>query len=122
MRARLKSLRSEEIADLASWAPAISDEFAVPLVLEVGPLGLRGREEFELLVVTPRWLLRRHGEDGVVSGRAKLIVFSWDYRRVKEFLAREVSACEGETWPEVARRVGRVADWLGDAENVVGLR
>ncbi len=36
--------------------------------------------------------------------------------------AREMAACAGETWPAVARRVGRIADWLGDAENLVGLR
>ncbi|HZZ83990.1 MAG TPA: immunity 8 family protein [Anaeromyxobacteraceae bacterium] len=122
MRARLKSLRSDDVPDLARYAPALPDEFAVPLILEVGPLGLRGREEFELLVVTPRWLLRRHGAGGVVSGRSKLIVFEWDFARVKAFLTREVAACSGESWPEVARRVGRFADWPGDAENVIGLR
>ncbi len=121
MRARLKSLRSDEIDDLPAWSPPLPDEFAVPLVLEVGALGHRGRERFDLLVVTPRWLERRHGRRGSVRGRGLLIVFEWDFPRLKAFLAREVERCSGATWPEVARQVGRLADWEG-GENVVGLR
>ena len=123
MRARLKSLRSDEIPDLARYVPPAPDDFAVPLVLEVGPLGARGRERFELLAVTPRWLLERHGKSGAVVGRGKLIVFEWSFERIKAFLAREVERCHGETWPEVARKVGRIADWEGeDGGDIVGLR
>ena len=122
VRARLKSLRSDEIPDLARWSPPEEDAFAVPLVLEVGPLGLRGRERFDLLVVTPAWLLERHGRRGAVPGRGLLVVFEWSYERVKAFLAREVERCSGQTWPDVVRQVARLAEWEGDEENVVGLR
>ena len=122
MRARLKSLRSDEIPDLARWVPPEPDDFAVPLVLEVGALGLRGRERFDLLVVTPRWLEARHGRRGAVVGRGKLLVFEWSYERVRAFLAKEVEACTGRTWPELARKVSRIADWEGEGEEVVGLR
>jgi hypothetical protein len=124
MRARLKKLSSDDVPDLAHYTPALADEFAVPLVLEVGPLGLRGRERFELLVVTPKWLLERHGKEGAVVGRAKLIVFEWSLERIQSFLAREVERCSGATWPDVARKVARLAEWEGEGEgeNVVGLR
>jgi hypothetical protein len=121
MRARLKSLRSDEIEDLASWRPPQPDAFAVPLVLEVGVLGQRGRERFDLLAVTPRWLLERHGEEGAVLGRGLLVVFGWDYARIRRFLHRQVEGCSGRTWPEVAHKVGRFAEWEGDPENVIGL-
>jgi len=122
MRARLKSLRSDEIEDLERFVPHVPDEFAVPLVLEVGALGLRGKERFELLVVTPSWLLRRHGRKGAIMGRGKLIVFEWNFERIKGLLARKVETCSGATWPEVAGKVDRMADWEGEGENVVGLR
>ncbi len=122
MRARLKSLRSDEIPDLARWRPPVPDAFAVPLVLEVGPLGLRGRERFDLLVVTPAWLRERHGQEGAVLGRGLLVVFEWRFERVKAFLARAVEGCSGRTWPELVRQVSRIAEWEGDEENVVGLR
>jgi hypothetical protein len=121
MRARLKALRSDEISDLASWAPPESGVFAVPLVLEVGPLGLRGREQFDLLVVTPAWLLERHGRRGAIAGRGKLLVFEWDYARLRTWLAKEVERCSGRTWPEVARKVGRLAEWEGEGGEVIGL-
>jgi hypothetical protein len=122
MRARLKSLRSDAITDLPRWRPPVSDEFAVPVVLEVGPLGLRGRERFDLLVVTPRWLLAHHGAEGAVLGRGLLLVFAWSYEGIRAFLARQVEACSGETWPEVARQVGRLADWEGEGAEIVPLR
>jgi hypothetical protein len=121
MRARLKALRSDEVPDLARFVPADPHEFAVPLVLEVGPLGLRGKEQFELLVVTPRWLEARHGRRGAVPGRGLLLVFEWDLPRLKAFLAKEVERCSGRTWPEVARKVGRLAEWEGEGGEVIGL-
>jgi hypothetical protein len=122
MRARLKALRSDAVPDLSRYVPAVPGDFAIPLALEVGPLGLRGRERFELLVVTPRWLERRYGRRGAVPGRGKLVVFEWDLERIRAFLARKIEACTGDTWPEVARKVGRIAEWEGDGEAVVGLK
>jgi Immunity protein 8 len=122
MRARLKSLTSDEVPDLEHYVPPAADDFAVLVMLEVGPLGLRGRERFELLVVTPRWLQRRHGRKGMVLGQGKLIVFEWSFERIQAFLAREVERCSGETWPELARKVARIAEWEGDESNVIGLR
>jgi hypothetical protein len=122
MRARLKSLVSDDVPDLASFAPDPPDDFAIKLVLEVGALGLRGRERFDLLVVTPRWLLTRHGRHGAVLGSGLLVVFEWSYERIRRFLAKKIEACSGATWPEVTRKVSRIAEWEGDEENVVGLR
>ena len=74
----------------------------MPLVLEVGPLGLRGRERFELLVVTPRWLQARHGRRGAIPGRGKLIVFEWDLDRLRACISRARSSAAaagpGPTW------------------------
>jgi hypothetical protein len=123
MRARLKKLTSDTIEDLEGFVPPQPDEFAVPLILEVGPLGLRGRERFHLLVVTPRWLQVRHGEEGQVLGRGKLIVFGWSYERIKAFLTRKVEGCEAETWPDLVKQVARIAEWEGgDPGSVVALR
>jgi hypothetical protein len=122
VRARLKSLRSDDVPDLAAWRPPRPADFAVPLVLEVGALGHRGRERFDLLAVTPAWLASRHGGGGLVLGAGLLLLFEWDFPRVKAFLAKEVEACSGPTWPDVARQVGRFSRWEGaDGEGVVGL-
>jgi hypothetical protein len=121
MRARLKALRCDDVPDLTRWSPPDPEAFALPLVLEVGPLGLRGKERFDLLVVTPRWLEDRHGRRGAVPGKGLLLVFEWDLPRLRAFLAKEVERCSGRTWPEVARKVGRLAEWEGEGGEVVGL-
>jgi hypothetical protein len=125
MRARLKSLESDAIPDLAGWRPPDPEEFAVPLVLQVGALGLRGRERFRLLAATPRWLEARNRRPGAVLGRGLLVVFSWNLPRIRALLAREVERCSGPTWPDVARQVGRFAEWEGEDDGgsgeVVGL-
>jgi hypothetical protein len=122
VRARLKSLRSDEIDDLPRFRPQDPERFAVPLVLQVGPLGLRGRERFDLLVVTPAWLLDRHGRAGAVFGRGLLLVFEWDFPRLKALLARKVETCTGKSWPDVARAVSRLAEWEGEGAEVIPLR
>jgi hypothetical protein len=75
-------------------------------VLEVGVLGQKRRERFDLLAVTPRWLLERHGADGAVLGRGLLVVFRWDHARTRRFLAGLVENCSGRTWPEVVLHPG----------------
>ncbi len=121
MRARLKGLRSDDVPDLARWRPPDPDAFAVSLVLEVGALGLRGRERFDVLVVTPAWLAERHGRHGIVPGAGLLLVFEWDHARIRAFLAREVERCTGRNWPEVARKVARLGRWEGEDGGVVAL-
>ena len=122
MRARLKSLRSDEVPDLARFRPPDPESFAVPLVLEVGPLGLKGRERFDVLAVTPGWLLARHGRESAVLGRGLLLVFEWDYPRLRAFLAKKVEACSARTWPELARAVSRIAEWEGEGAEVISRR
>ena len=126
MRARLKAIEAEGIPDLAAWRPPDPERFAVPLVLEVGVLGQRGRERFRLLAATHAWLRERDHRRGAVLGRGLLLVFAWDLPRIRALLAREVERCSGPSWPDVARQVNRFAVWEGEADDdsggVAGLR
>jgi hypothetical protein len=49
-------------------------------------------------------------------------VFEWDLERLRSWLAREVERCAGRTWPEVARKVGRLAEWEGEDAETIDLR
>src|SRR3990172_9866143 len=112
MRARLKILTSDHAPALRRYVPPAADEFAVPLALEIGPIGVVGRKRFELLVVTPKWLLKRHGKRGLVVGRGKLLAFEWDFDRIRAYLHREVERCSAESWPELARKGARIGAWV----------
>ena len=90
--------------------------------IKVGILGLGniGTGTVEILRKNGA-LLERHGRRGAIAGRGKLLVFEWDYARLRTWLSKEVERCTGRTWPEVARKVGRLAEWEGEGGEVIGL-
>jgi hypothetical protein len=77
----------------------------------VGPIGTDGEESFDVVVCTPRWIERWVRENGPLVGRHHLIVEEYDRPRIQLYLTDEVEACEGETWPDVARQIGRIGKW-----------
>lgn len=102
---------SADIDDLENHRPADPERFSFVLDLLVGPTGGEGEEQFELVVSTPTWLAERYGPDEVVSGRHRLIVFSYDWVRIESFLRKAVSRCDADDWKGVAEKVGRFARW-----------
>jgi hypothetical protein len=101
---------SVQVADLESWRPGQVD-FALPVRLIVGPEGCVGEESFDLTVCTAGWLLDLARRDGVVDGRHCLIVETFDYRTILAYVTKRVSACDGETWEEVASKLSRLGHW-----------
>ena len=111
MRAELKHLHSPDIEDLKSYRPRIDDDFGFLLQMMVGPEGDAGEESFDILVCTPEWIKHRHKIDDLVLGRHFLIVFEYEYNRLLRFLQESCGQCSGETWEEVANKVGRIGKW-----------
>jgi hypothetical protein len=107
MRARLRGVHSPDVDDLAAYRPS-SDGFAVLMQLLVGPDDGSGEESFDVLVCSPRWLQQ---QPAPVIGRHHLVVSHFDLGAIEEFLRRQVESCAGETWSEVASKVGRIGRW-----------
>jgi Immunity protein 8 len=105
---------SPDIEDLEQYVPADPGNFGFALLLMVGPQGDKGEEQFQLHVVTPEWLERRYRADGPVVGRNMLIAFEYDWPRIERYLRRQVAGCTGESWTEVATKIGRFALWEFD--------
>jgi hypothetical protein len=111
MRAQLRRLHSPDIENLASYTPNRSDGFGFLLQVMAGPQGREGEESFDVFVCTPEWLKENRGASDVVVGRHHLIVFRYDYDRLKRFLEGYCYQCSGETWQEVAQQLGRLGKW-----------
>ena len=94
MRAQLKRLHSPDVYDLETFAPEPADDFGFLLQVMVGPEGVEGEESFDVMVCTPEWLKRNFKTSDIVIGRHRLIVFEYDYPRLKSFLARRCEKCE----------------------------
>lgn len=111
MRAQLKRLHSPDVYDLEKFAPDPADDFGFLLQLMVGPEGEPGEESFDVTVCTPEWLKRNFKPSDFVIGRHRLIVFEYDYARLRAFLARRCEKCMADTWLEIASQLSRLGHW-----------
>lgn len=109
MKAELRRLHSPDVSDLTSWSP--DGDFGVLVQLMAGPEGGPGEESFDITLCTAGWLAGRVRLEGIVDARHHLLVDSYDYDRLERYLSERVSACEGESWSEVAMRLGRLGKW-----------
>lgn len=111
MKATIRSFFSTDISNLATYQPDEDDNFGFLLQLMVGPTEGKGEESFDVEVCTPNWLAHTYAKSDLVIGRHHLIVFSYDYERIRSFLTSYVEKCEGASWREVAMKVSRLGKW-----------
>src|ERR1700694_1394372 len=111
MNAEIRALYSPDIHDLEFWKPPQLDSFGILLQLIAGPAGEKGEESFDLVLCTPRWLAETHAPEDIVVGRPHLIVKQYRYEAIVNFIREYVASCSGDTWEEVAEKLGRLGKW-----------
>lgn len=111
MRPQLKHVHSPDVEDVESYAPPDTGRFGILVQLMVGPEGHDGEESFDVVLCTPRWLAEQVEEAGVLDLRHHLLVDSWDWGRVLDYVERFLASVEAPSWPEVAAIVGRLGRW-----------
>lgn len=118
MRAEIKALYSLDVHDLEGYSPVVPDSFSLNLRLIVGPYREAGEESFDVQVCTPKWLMQNFGCEEVIVGRHLLIVFEYNFARIKSKIEKFVTQCAGKSWEEVALKVARLGYW--EFEDYVG--
>lgn len=111
MRAELKRIHSPDTFDVAAFEPKDSECFALLFQLMIGPSGTEGEESFDVIVCTPQWLQQQYGPSNVVVGMHHLIVFQYDFERIRRRIERFIASCEGESWEGLARQLSRLGRW-----------
>jgi hypothetical protein len=111
MQAVLKGLHCTDIANLETYVPEEEDNFGFVLRAMVGPLNDKGEESFDITVCTPKWLTKTYQHSEVLLGLHKLLVFKYDYLRVRGFIEKFLMRCSGDTWQEVAQKVSVLGQW-----------
>lgn len=109
MKAELKRLHSPDVKCLETHVPARPECFGIFVQAMVGLVGQEGEESFDFTLCTPSWFASL--ESATVMGQYHLIVQKYDYAVVDAFVRDFCAKCEGETWDEVARRVGALGRW-----------
>ena len=107
MKPILRRLLSPDVHDLRTFVPA-APSFAILVQLLVGPSDGPGEESFDVLVCSPEWL-REQAKPTI--GRHHLIVRSYDYENLVNFLNEYLQTCDGGDWTEVATKIGRLGRW-----------
>ena len=77
----------------------------------IGPKGELGEESFDFVVVTPTALTQLVGHRW---GHGLLLVESFDWGLIRTAVDKILRHCEGETWEEVANKIGRYFSWEFD--------
>jgi hypothetical protein len=98
------------VDDPSSYIPEDPEVFAFGLHFLAGADGEEGHDAFEVFVVSPKWLLFNSEKD-ILMGRHMLIMRKYDYEAMRSFIVSYVESCTGETWKEVAEKIGRLGKW-----------
>ena len=111
MRAKIRHIFSPDIENLETWYPEDPDRFGFLLELIIGPADEEGEELFTFEVCTPQWLRERRETESAVFGHHRILVFDYDYRRIRQMVEGLVERTRGESWTEVATKLNRYATW-----------
>jgi hypothetical protein len=77
-----------------------------------GPDDGPGEESFDMVVCTPNWIAKNlRDSGGILIGRHYLFIEKYDITQIRDFILEYASSCEGNTWREVAERLGRLGKW-----------
>lgn len=111
MRAVLKGFSLDPEPSGLSDDPA---DFMLLARLIVGPPASPGEESVDAIVCTPEWLAtacRQAG--GIFDARHHVVVTydEFDQRALLAWFSSRVQAVEGDSWPEVGERLGRLGLW-----------
>jgi len=111
MQAEIKKLHSPDVYDLSSYRPDRENDFGFLLQVIVGIKGVDSEESFDMIVCTPSWLAEQFSKDDVVFGEHYLIVFEYNYSRIKKKLEKYVNSLEEENWEVLASKIDRIGRW-----------
>lgn len=114
-RAKIIDIFSPNIDDLSSYKPDDPENFCILLQISVGIAGSQQQPEsgetFDIEVYTPKWLLSKYQKDEAIFPKNSLIVFEFDFDRIKKRIRKEVENCTGESWNEIANKISTFSAW-----------
>lgn len=106
-----------EVVDVENYRPDDSFKFEIKLEIFVGFEGLgEASERFDIFVCTPSMLKESLNSEDCVMGHGNLIVRSYSYEKIVNYIKSYISMCKGRTIDDVMRRVGLLGDWESEWE------
>lgn len=113
MKAIIRSIYSTDL-DIEDYRPADPFDDGQWIRLLIGPEGSDGEESFDVLVCTPRWLVREISRDKVQLVRHTLLMEKFDLARAVERLRHEVETASAESWQKLLLSLVQIGRWEFD--------
>ena len=111
MKMVIRDIRSPDVRDLATWEPDDPSDFMVLVEVSAGRIDGPGEELFGIEVATPAFLAGEISRRGPLFGRHFLFVERWEWPRIEATIREYVDGLTGETWSELAGKLGRIGRW-----------
>ena len=108
MKPRLVHLYS---VDVSGELPADPTDCWVVVQAEIGLEGEEGADLFTFYVCTVTKLRAVLRAEGCLVGRHLLLLERFDWERVERAITRIIDKTEGDTWEEIAGKIGRFGLW-----------
>jgi len=107
----IRRFHSPDVYDLRHWSPDDPTCFGFLLQALIGPKDGEGEESFDFVVCSPKWLRRKYGDDAAILGRYHILLFVYDFDRIREAIEAIVAHATGSNWREVASKIARHGRW-----------
>ena len=107
MKASVRHFISPDV-DLQDFRPDDPQKFSVLVQALVGPADSDGEESVQFVVTTPRALEEKVQADGVVFGRALVVVNGPSMRQSLGSIERAIESLEAPSWNLLAQRLARL--------------
>lgn len=111
MRCELRHLHSPDAQDLESYRPTDASSFSILIQAMIGPSGGAGEESFSFVLCTPEYVATELADGGYRWGHSVLLVPRYNYRVLLDAVQRVCHGVEGETWHDIATKLGHYFSW-----------
>lgn len=99
---------------LVSNEPHSENDFVVPAIADIGPLGSEGVDYFYFRIMSPNKLISILNEDKVMDGKAVFFVDKFNLELIEIEIKNILNECIRPTWDEVANAINRHLNWEYD--------
>jgi len=93
------------------WTPENDDIVANFFVLEIGPKGKKGGDEFAIRVATPRGLQALDAENGILAAHPLVVIEKYDFDLLSKWFEKTVASCEATSWPQCIEKLQNYFSW-----------
>ncbi len=111
MKAEIKRVHSPDIHDLSSYKPDDREDFYFLLQLMIGEKGKEGEESFDIIVCSPKGLMKNYERNDIIFGANHLIAFEYNYGKILQKLKDYIDGLDENNWDALAEKISRIAQW-----------